>query len=281
MYCFSRSLPILRRKMDAQQKAPLRHFAISSPFLSSPNVSVSTNLACCRISRKAALLRNCSCCLLFLLLALQTHTSEGRRLYGSSSSNSVSSTTTGSRDRDNIAMCFFRTGDAVRDDKLTPFYVPENDKHMYEEGVRDYLQKMGAPAEQLSVVCEELKGNKDVKCELCLYNEISADQKHVRQGQVIDAMLLQCMRGIFDQAAVMNKSHYYPICYPRPRQRVARELVTQCEQSETANAAGPSSAVPASDRRHSQQHETQQNDGRARSATGQDDATREQTRHEC
>ncbi|RQX72745.1 hypothetical protein TGCAST_313640 [Toxoplasma gondii CAST] len=121
-----------------------------------------------------------------------------------------------------VARCFFRTGDAARDANLTPFYVPADDRQMYEEGIRDYVAQMGASNEQFSVVCTETR-EKDVKCELCLYNEVSEDRKHVRQGQVLDTMLLECIEGKFIQGSVMSNSQYHPICYPPP-QRPTRDV---------------------------------------------------------
>ncbi|PFH34310.1 hypothetical protein BESB_074620 [Besnoitia besnoiti] len=114
-----------------------------------------------------------------------------------------------------VARCAFRTGDSARDAKLTPFYVPVDDQQMYEEGIKDYLSQMGASSDQFSVVCVEAK-DKDVKCELCLYNEVSEDRKHVRQGQVLDTMLLECIEGKFTQGSIMANSQYHPICYPPP-----------------------------------------------------------------
>eukprot|EP00070_Physeter_catodon_P036346 XP_028343240.1 uncharacterized protein LOC114485644 [Physeter catodon] len=232
-----------------------------------------SRLCLCNINR-SAFLRACSCCFFFLLVLLQTRTCEGRRLCGSTSNSSVSTNS------NNIAMCFFRTGDAARDGKLTPFYVPVSDKYMYQEGVRDYLQKMGASAEQLSVVCEEMKGDTEVKCELCLYNEISADQKHVRQGQVLDSMLLQCMHGIFDQATVMERSEYHPICYPRPQQRAARGLPARTEdQAAHATAGEPAAAAAEKDRRQPQRPQQERNGGTC-SSTGKSDRTEEQARRQ-
>lgn len=118
-----------------------------------------------------------------------------------------------------VARCFFRTGDAARDANLTPFYVPIDDRQMYEEGIRDYVAQMGASNDQFSVVCTETR-EKDVKCELCLYNEVSEDRKHVRQGQVLDTMLLECIEGKFSQGSIMPNSQYHPICYPPPQRPV-------------------------------------------------------------
>ncbi|PHJ22988.1 transmembrane protein, partial [Cystoisospora suis] len=125
-----------------------------------------------------------------------------------------------------VARCIFRTGDAVRDASLTPFYVPLSDAQMYEEGIKEYLSHVGSQAEQFSVVCVGTQ-EKEVKCELCLYNEVSEDRKHVRQGQVLDAMLLQCIEGKFSQGSAMTNSQYHPICYPPAQNRVPQSGETR------------------------------------------------------
>lgn len=129
-----------------------------------------------------------------------------------------------------VARCFFRTGDSERDSRLTPFYVPLADKQMYEEGIRDYLAQIGSSSDQVSVACVETKET-DVECELCLYNEVSEDRRHVRQGQVLDTMLTECIEGRFKQGSTMANSQYHPICYPPPQQRLARDAREPEERS--------------------------------------------------
>ncbi|KAL8441548.1 hypothetical protein Emag_007091 [Eimeria magna] len=97
---------------------------------------------------------------------------------------------------------------------LSSFFVPSSDKAMYEEGLKDYLQQIGAQPSELSVVCKPYLSVESVPCQLCLYNEVSRDLKHVRQGQVLASLLPQCMQGSFEQALKMPLSQYHPICYP-------------------------------------------------------------------
>ncbi|KAL8274295.1 hypothetical protein Esti_001749 [Eimeria stiedai] len=68
---------------------------------------------------------------------------------------------------------------------LSSFFVPASDRAMYEEGLKDYLQQIGAQPSELSVVCKPHLSTDSVSCQLCLYNEVSRDLKH-----------------------------YHPICYP-------------------------------------------------------------------
>ncbi|KAL8446227.1 hypothetical protein Emed_005182 [Eimeria media] len=97
---------------------------------------------------------------------------------------------------------------------LSSFFVPASDRAMYEEGLKDYLQQIGAQPSELSVVCTPHLSVESVSCQLCLYNEVSRDLKHVRQGQVLASLLPQCMQGSFEQALKMPMSQYHPICYP-------------------------------------------------------------------
>ncbi|KAL8437989.1 hypothetical protein ACSSS7_000559 [Eimeria intestinalis] len=115
-----------------------------------------------------------------------------------------------------VVRCSFVTGNQQTGvgAPLSSFFVPASDRAMYEEGLKDYLQQIGAQPSELSVVCTPHLSTDAVSCQLCLYNEVSRDLKHVRQGQVLASLLPQCMQGSFEQALKMPHSQYHPICYP-------------------------------------------------------------------
>ncbi|KAL8439617.1 hypothetical protein Efla_003830 [Eimeria flavescens] len=127
-----------------------------------------------------------------------------------------------------VVRCSFLTGAGSRGPQggapLSSFFVPASDRAMYEEGLKDYLQQIGAQPSELDVVCSPYVGSEAVSCQLCLYNEVSRDLKHVRQGQVLSSLLPQCMQGSFDQALKMPSSQYHPICYPEEKANEAEVL---------------------------------------------------------
>ncbi|OEH79208.1 transmembrane protein [Cyclospora cayetanensis] len=110
---------------------------------------------------------------------------------------------------------------------LSSFFVPASDRAMYEEGLRDYLQQIGAQASELSVVCAPYLSSEPLTCQLCMYNEVSRDLKHVRHGQVLSSLLPQCMQGAFEQAFKMPLSQYHPICYPEEKTQQATQDTKQ------------------------------------------------------
>lgn len=117
-----------------------------------------------------------------------------------------------------VVRCSFMTGmGSPQGSHLSSFFVPANDRAMYEEGLKDYLQQIGAQPSELSVICTPYFSTDPIVCQLCLYNEVSRDLKHVRQGQVLSSLLPQCMQGTFEQAFKMPLSQYHPICYPEDK----------------------------------------------------------------
>ena len=135
-----------------------------------------------------------------------------------------------------VARCSFLTGaGGPQRAPLSSFFVPASDRAMYEEGLKDYLQQIGAQPSDLSVVCTPHISAEPVTCQLCLYNEVSRDLKHVRQGQVLSSLLPQCMQGAFEQAFRMPMSQYHPICYPDERNNDNNNL----EQHQQQQQIGP------------------------------------------
>lgn len=138
-----------------------------------------------------------------------------------------------------VVLCSFVTGmGGPQGSPLSSFFVPATDRAMYEEGLKDYLQQIGAQPSELSVVCTPYASSEPVACQLCLYNEVSRDLKHVRQGQVLSSLLPQCMQGSFDQAFKMPLSQYHPICYPDEKNK---ELIPETQQKQVTPHGGEGS----------------------------------------
>lgn len=146
-----------------------------------------------------------------------------------------------------IVRCTFVSGVEPATSSLSSFFVPASDRSMYEEGLKEYLQQIGSNPSELRVVCTPYQSTDAVSCQLCLYNEVSRDLKHVRQGQVLGASLHQCMLGTFDQASKMALSQFHPICYPEDRE------------------AAPSSSVDGRQRRLTQPAKTDESISKAQS----------------
>lgn len=138
-----------------------------------------------------------------------------------------------------VVRCSFVSGlGGSQKSPLSSFFVPANDRAMYEEGLKDYLQQIGAQPSELSVICTPYVSSEPVACQLCLYNEVSRDLKHVRQGQVLSSLLPQCMQGSFEQAFKMPMSQYHPICYPDDK---STELIPEPQMKQVAQHGGDSS----------------------------------------
>lgn len=130
-----------------------------------------------------------------------------------------------------VVRCSFVTGmGSPQGAPLSSFFVPASDRAMYEEGLKDYLQQIGAQPSELSVICTPYFSTEPIACQLCLYNEVSRDLKHVRQGQVLSSLLPQCMQGTFEQALKMPLSQYHPICYPEDKNTESIQEAQQHQQ---------------------------------------------------
>lgn len=139
-----------------------------------------------------------------------------------------------------VVRCSFVTGmGSPQGAPLSSFFVPASDRAMYEEGLKDYLQQIGAQPSELSVLCTPYFSPEPVACQLCLYNEVSRDLKHVRQGQVLSSFLPQCMQGTFEQAFKMPLSQYHPICYPDDKNT---ETIQDSQQSKQITPHGGESS---------------------------------------
>eukprot|EP00920_Eleutheroschizon_duboscqi_P041004 GHVT01098052.1.p1 GENE.GHVT01098052.1~~GHVT01098052.1.p1 ORF type:complete len:268 (+),score=50.65 GHVT01098052.1:681-1484(+) len=189
---------------------------------------------------------------------------------GSAPSSSMSSSPS------DISCCRFFTGESSRDGSLHPFYVPSRDESLYSRGVKEYMATVGVDTSSLSVSCEKLTRaeamSRQVVCQLCLYHEVSGDKKHVRQGQVLESPLLECMEGNFNgmatppgrgtaesksllsrmqanknadpkttaaAVAAIAQGEYHPICYPPPTNVSQLPTPAVAEQPQlTAKALG-------------------------------------------
>lgn len=98
------------------------------------------------------------------------------------------------------------------------FFVQTANREMFEGSVSE-MSRSGdgkAPSQSKTITCQDKYEDdlNQVTCTICIYSEILQDGSHLRQGQLSDLSLNDCMdRNFSVNEGGMKKFDYLPVCF--------------------------------------------------------------------